>query len=1050
MTSITQKIENFIGGISQQPYEKQIPGSVKDALNVVPDIKGILGKRPGSELVGTLSDNIEGKWHHYYRSETEQYFIRIRPDGQVDAWDALTGRPNLVRYSPTPIDLDELKVPVVADDAKGICDACVFEDYRDTEQDLHNANNDLQDLKNEIQDIYIQLENDDLTEAERAQLEEDLAALESQIPALLQAYDDALAAFEPVATNCGIYNNPYSRATKAACDPTNALDYFKHENDSDLQLTTINDFTFVTNRGVTAQMDSGVDPAPKPAAFLYLNQLEASVRYTVNFWDDEPPTPDDDKSILQASSLSLRSNYQSINGNGSPSATDTVIDTINGITYRLEVQRVEYCEGQQCPDNYWNAQVYLVSTDPTVESGVGITPDWSVESLGRGWTIYVDGDRTFTSSADATISVGPYAVPGSNNTTLDAQEILTDLKGAFETNPDTMDKVNVSIIGNGLFIESKDDKDFVIESPAPELITTINAEVNNVTLLPTQCKDGYVVKVVNSFIEEDDYYVKFVAQKPSTGPVGSEASVGVWEETYKPGILTDVAWETMPHAIRRLPDRTFEVSPVKWASREVGDDITNPIPSIFNQKINKVIFFRNRFIFLAGENIIMSRANEYFNLWASTAQTVSDADPIDLLVASTYPSILYDALETSGGLLLLASNQQFLVVTDNTDIFSPKTASVKTVGTYKYNAKVRPVHMGQTVGFLNDAGYRSRFFELQPNRDMDLEAFESSKPVDQLMPKDLNLIADSKDVNMLAFSVKGQRTVWIYRYFTVNERRVQSAWFKWELSGDILYHAIMDDKYFAVLNVPTGNPATPNIVTLQEFALKLDRDNYLINPVGQMRDYDYQVHLDNYFMVTPSEMNYDPDTKTTTWRLPIGYHNSIPIITYELMYDKVNNSYIATGRYAEVTWVGVTNGVIVTAPGDWTKNHALCGYNFDMKVQLPTIFVTKQKAADSYSTDTRGSLVLHRAHVNFDATGVCDVTVERKGREPYTIGYEATIQDGYISDSAAVEQDVTRTIPIYDRNTNTEIFITSTHPTPTNVVSVDWEGDYNPRYYRRV
>ena len=38
MTSITQTIPQFFGGISQQPDELMLPGQVKDLLNGVPDI----------------------------------------------------------------------------------------------------------------------------------------------------------------------------------------------------------------------------------------------------------------------------------------------------------------------------------------------------------------------------------------------------------------------------------------------------------------------------------------------------------------------------------------------------------------------------------------------------------------------------------------------------------------------------------------------------------------------------------------------------------------------------------------------------------------------------------------------------------------------------------------------------------------------------------------------------------------------------------------------------------------------------------------------------
>ena len=65
MTSITQKIPNLIGGISQQPDELVPLGSVKDALNVIPDVTDGLRKRSGSRLVNPLLTNPRGSWFHY-------------------------------------------------------------------------------------------------------------------------------------------------------------------------------------------------------------------------------------------------------------------------------------------------------------------------------------------------------------------------------------------------------------------------------------------------------------------------------------------------------------------------------------------------------------------------------------------------------------------------------------------------------------------------------------------------------------------------------------------------------------------------------------------------------------------------------------------------------------------------------------------------------------------------------------------------------------------------------------------------------------------------
>ena len=51
MTSVTQTIGSYNGGISQQPDQLKLPGQVKDAVNVLPDIAHGLLKRPGGRLV---------------------------------------------------------------------------------------------------------------------------------------------------------------------------------------------------------------------------------------------------------------------------------------------------------------------------------------------------------------------------------------------------------------------------------------------------------------------------------------------------------------------------------------------------------------------------------------------------------------------------------------------------------------------------------------------------------------------------------------------------------------------------------------------------------------------------------------------------------------------------------------------------------------------------------------------------------------------------------------------------------------------------------------
>ena len=57
MASVTQKIPNYIAGISEQPDELKFPGQVRDLLNCVPDVTKQLIKRPGSRFLTNVDDS---------------------------------------------------------------------------------------------------------------------------------------------------------------------------------------------------------------------------------------------------------------------------------------------------------------------------------------------------------------------------------------------------------------------------------------------------------------------------------------------------------------------------------------------------------------------------------------------------------------------------------------------------------------------------------------------------------------------------------------------------------------------------------------------------------------------------------------------------------------------------------------------------------------------------------------------------------------------------------------------------------------------------------
>ena len=1138
MTAITQKIPNFIGGISQQPNELQPNGTLKDCLNAIPDVKGVVAKRPGTKFEGALTNVDDGKWYHYFRDSDESYIMRIRKNGVLDVWTT-AGQPLPVSYTNTPINaLDEtitgLPTPETpAEGTQAQYPDCDLEAFQSALDDVRGAAGILNFQKSQIQeknveaaklqaevdgtftyklldktlvigqaqladgtvfleqgkpaeqtgytttavyretaDIVIRSRSDnaigyvdklypnarlyawktvrDAAQAELDAVNAEIAVLEAGIFPLIEDLQDARAIWEPLASDCGVYENPFGRgsATYSGAVP-DPIEYFIHENDEDIQFTTINDYTFVTNRTIIPRMTGGGNPNynPNSESFVNVDLLATDKPYTL-FFDliNEETTTDFTKATrVSISPSSWEDGSDTCEAAGSQKLTATdgtrtmeVIVTTVGSQYLKEFNAHSGVTNYDCR---YQTQVRLVSSG----SGWEVGDTASVTMNGKGYTITVQS--VSTQSVGAEIIVETAAI-----NTLDSALLLNNMVSNIEAQTD----FTARVVGNGVFItDPSGTKPFKVTTPDGGYMTTINNQVNNVADLPDQCVDGYTIKVVNSFIEEDDYWVVFRTELKNTDATGDErpAGAGVWEETVDPTVLTDIDYESMPYQIRRLPNLTFEISPIRWMSREVGDNITNPIPSFIGNPINKMVFFRNRMALLAGENIVFSRANEYFNYWASTALVVTDSDPVDLNVSSTFPAILFDALDTAAGLLLFSENQQHLVVTDNTDIFGPETAVVKSVGTYKYNPKTAPIDMGQTVGFLNDAGYRSRYFEMVPSRDDKYQAVEISKPVDQLIPSGVDLVATSKDSSFLAFAVKGTDEVFVYRYYTDGERRRQSAWFRWDMHGEIIYHFMIGDAYYIVTNQPTG-VGDETIVNLQRLNLVIDKGQALINidGPGMNEDYDYQIHLDGYFMVIPSEMSYNQETNTTSFRLPIGYHGAGECVAYEVRQDDHNaDTIVQSGRTGVVTLAGQVDNVQGTVSGDWTTQNLITGFPFVMSLTLPTFYPSQSNPASNYVVkDTRGYLTIHRVQLEFQNLGLIQAKVNRRGREPFDMTFSSTPADYYTSGTTAIELNQQRILPIYDKNENVEITIHGTSPEPVTLISASWEGDYSDRNYRRV
>lgn len=102
MAAVTQRIPNYLGGLSKQPDVKKSPGQVITCKNVLPDITRGLTKRPGFSYIDTLGSTPtydDGKWFFIKRDEAETY-IGVIKNGDIDIWNASDGTACTVTITP--------------------------------------------------------------------------------------------------------------------------------------------------------------------------------------------------------------------------------------------------------------------------------------------------------------------------------------------------------------------------------------------------------------------------------------------------------------------------------------------------------------------------------------------------------------------------------------------------------------------------------------------------------------------------------------------------------------------------------------------------------------------------------------------------------------------------------------------------------------------------------------------------------------------------------------------------------------------------------------
>ena len=133
-------------------------------------------------------------------------------------------------------------------------------------------------------------------------------------------------------------------------------------------------------------------------------------------------------------------------------------------------------------------------------------------------------------------------------------------------------------------------------------------------------------------------------------------------------------------------------------------------------------------------------------------------------------------------------------------------------------------------------------------------------------------------------------------------------------------------------------------------------------------------------------------------------------------------------------------GYFITIDKSISTSDFILGLEYVMRVELPAFFVTQEKKADR-----RNIPMVENVYLDLYYSGRYQVEVDRTSYLPRTIDLDVTDADLYLANSAAIDETVSRQVPVYSRGDSSKLTISAPDPLPASITSYRWEGHYNNR-----
>ena len=575
----------------------------------------------------------------------------------------------------------------------------------------------------------------------------------------------------------------------------------------------------------------------------------------------------------------------------------------------------------------------------------------------------------------------------------------------------TLSGFSTTRVGNTIFISRDNGNSFSVRTEdgadGKDLIAIFHS-VSTVDSLPPNAPENYRIEILGQG-GGDRYWLR---------AEGQDAGTVRWIETVAPGIPYRLDASTMPHALVR--DRfvggkaVFKFIRIDWDEREVGDSRTNPMPSFVQDQepIRSVGTFQNRLFFTAGESVVYSQSNFFFNFFKTTVREDLDDSPVDVFADTNQVNLLENSAVLDGDVVFFSENGQFLQSGDNP--MTQENATLRYASSFENTVEAAPVAAGDVIFFPFEYG---RFTGIREFYTDSLTDTKRARPVtdhvDQYIQGKARLLATSTNRNQLLVLADDPDVVYVYAWIWEGQERVQSSWSIWRFPDSVIKFMAYDKETIFFVIERGG-------VTSIEYIETGDPDD-----IGLC----FPVRLDKRFYTQATKL------PSGEWEFESPYEGDVVFVRGEGTTD--------SGVSVDAVHLGGTSYITNEDLGNGAESVELIGGLEYETIFEPTMPFIRDNSGKVIDTDR---LIINDVNINYDLTGLFFVQVKndwgfereylfngrRIGDISNIIGF-APLEPGQFS------------FPIRQDSDKTSFQIRTSSHLPFQLRDMEWRGRFRQR-----